>query len=175
MTPEQAARQMQGIVQALAREVNNAELAALQTGLSEYLGRIFNEGKTTSGESMGGYSDQHKKKRQTPRSAIKQRQIKTGPRAGQLTPSAETIATYPKNPLQVAFKDLQFFGDTFNGVQVGTNAGNNVIGFLRSAGRVKVQGTEDYLRTDVIKFSQAEKEVVDTVYRKRIDAIIKEA
>jgi hypothetical protein len=175
MTPQQAAAQLKAINVALAQGINNAEVAALQSGLGEYLGRVFNDGQASDGSSMGGYSEQHRKKRQTPRSAVKVRQIKTGPRAGQQVPSQKTLQTYPLSPLQVGYKDLQFFGDLFNGIVTGTSQGANVLGFLRDADRVKMQGTEDYIQKDVIKLSETEKDTIDDTFKALIDDIIKQA
>jgi hypothetical protein len=175
MTAQEAANQMRGIVEALAREVNNAEIAALNSGLGEYLGRIFNDGKATDLSSLGGYSDEHARKRRTPRGSVPQKPIKTGSRQGQLRPSDKTLNTYPLSALQTNYKDLQFFGDLFNGIIIGTSQGVNVMGFSRSADKLKVQGTEDYIGKDVIPLSTPEKDIIDKVYLSRINEIIKQA
>ena len=175
MTPKEAAQQMQNIVTALAKEVNGAEITALQSGLGVYLGRIFNDGKATDGSSMGGYSAKHAKKRQTPRSAIVKRVVKSGKNKGKQIPSQDTINTYPISALQTNYKDLQFFGDLFRNIDVGVSNGNNVIGFLRDIDRIKVQGTEDYIGKDVAPLSEEEKGVIDDTYKAAIAEIINNA
>jgi hypothetical protein len=175
MTPKEAAEQMQKIVIALAKEVDGAEVAALQNGLGLYLGRIFNDGKASDGSSMGKYSISHAKKRSTPRSAKKVRQVQSGPNKGKQIPSAKTLETYPISALQTQYKDLQFFGDLFKNIDVGTSNGNNVIGFLRTIDRLKVQGTEDYIGKDVAALTDEEKAEIDATYRAAIDEIITNA
>jgi hypothetical protein len=175
MTPQEAARQMQAIVTALAKEVNGAEIAALQSGLGVYLGRVFNDGKATDGSSMGKYTSDYAKKRQTPRSAIKRRTVQKGKNKGKQIPSQETINTYPISALQTNYKDLQYFGDLFRNIDVGVSNGNNVIGFLRDIDRLKVEGTEKYIGKDVAPLSEEEKQVIDDTYRAAIADIINNA
>jgi hypothetical protein len=107
----------QNIVDAYAKAINDAEVAALLFLQGKIQFRVHNRGEKTSGELIGGYSKAWAKKRKE----------------------------HPKAARQVNYVDLEFDGNLRKNTILGVtnDNGNNALGFKTELDTDKARGNED--------------------------------
>lgn len=107
----------QNVVDAYAKAIDAAEVAALEFLLGKIQFRVHNKGEKTDGSLIGGYSKAWAKRRKN----------------------------HPKSPRQVNYVDLEFDGNLRKNTVLGIVAdnGNNCIGFKTEEDTDKGRGNED--------------------------------
>lgn len=123
------------IFRRLERRAANIQLVAMKRGEAEMKLRIFDEGRSTNGASLGNYrSESHKRKR-----------VRRG--------------------RQIASKDLELEGDLRRSITTGQQDGKAVLGITTNRQRIIAEGQERQIGREVFSLSDAAKDAIFATIR----------
>lgn len=179
------------ILAALRKAINSRrqdiQLVVLDDLLGRYTQRIFTRGLASNGRGIGQYSTKPMlvgaksfitndgRNKAFSKRNIKQskwRTVRTAKGNRALLELKGGYKAFRKlNGRQNSKVDLEFTSDLRNSIQVGTNGGDLVLGFIEDKQRIIAEAQQERFKKDIFGLSRSEEIALDKAVIREIDAI----